>query len=163
LHPFPHLRTLSLSISSDVEAGKVDGLAVTGLLSSIRDMPQLSSLIFIVERLLAEHTPAWRTLLDGLDAAAPHLRELTFNKCTLPSLSKLTAGAQLRVLSLRDCCFKDVGAASAQAFLQWVQSMRHLEQLSVIRCFLPLSSVQRMQLTPPSSFLPSLQRFICEY
>jgi hypothetical protein len=81
----------------------------------------------------------------------------------LPSLSKLNGGAQLRLLSLRDCRFKDVGDASAQAFLQWVQSMRHLEQLSVIRCLLPLSSVQRMQLTPPSSLLPSLQRFICEY
>jgi hypothetical protein len=149
LHPFPHLRTLSLSISSDVEAGKVDGLAMAGLLCSLREMPLLCSLILVrsVEQELAEYVAAWKTLMDGLDAAAPNLRELTLIKCTLPSLEQLNAGAQLHVLQLHECDFKGEPATAAEALVQWVQSMRHLERLAVIRCNFPLTDAQRMQLT----------------
>jgi hypothetical protein len=159
LHPFPHLRTLFLSISSDVAAGKVDELAVTGLLSSLRDMPQLSSLALSVERGAAEYTAAWRALLDGLDAAAPHLRELTLTKCTLPSLEQLNAGVQLRDLHLHECDFTGAQSTAVEALVQWVRSMRHLERLAVTRCNFPLTDAQRMQLTPPSLLIPSLREF----
>jgi hypothetical protein len=146
-------------------SGLLDADVIAALLSSLRAMPQLFIFALGPAGPLMNFVTDWRPLLDRLDAAAPQLRELTFRNCTvtLPSLSQLNAGAQLRVLSLRDCCFEGAQDNAAEVLLQWIQSMRHLEQLSVSSCFLPLSSVQRMQLTPPSSLVPSLQRFICEY
>jgi hypothetical protein len=161
LHPFPHLRTLNLSISAAVGAGKMDGSAVAGLLCSLRDMPLLCSLTLSlsVEQELAEYVAAWKTLLDGLDAAAPNLRELTLIKCTLPSLEQLNAGVQLRGLHLHECDFKGAQFTAAEALVQWVRSMRHLERLAITRCNFPLTDAQRMQLTPPSLLIPSLRQF----
>jgi hypothetical protein len=175
LHSLSFLRKLVISPTPDAaDAGMLDGAAIAELLSSLRGMPNLSYLVLGPERPPSRdpddphpdgpdgpllNYAAWRKVLDGLDAAAPQLRELTLIRCTLPSLAQLNAGAQLRVLRLDDCRFEDVQAATTEEFQQWVRSMRHLERLTVIRCFLPLSDPQRQQLSPPSFLLPSLRHF----
>jgi hypothetical protein len=154
LRSFGNLRRLSISPGPD----RMDGAAIADLLSSLRAMPNLFKL-----RLVPHNddwnTAKWRQLLDGLDAAAPQLRELTLIKCTLPSLARLNAGAQLRVLHLHGCDFMFARATVSRALLQWLQSMRHLEHLCVLGSFGSLTAAQFMQLTPPSSLVPSLRHF----
>jgi hypothetical protein len=157
---FPLLRSFSrLHKLTLTPHPPMDVTAVDGLLSSLREMPNLSSLAVGPDN--HQNSPAtWRKLLDGLDAAAPQLRELTFSLCTLPSLTQLNAGAQLRVLYLQSCGFEGAQDSTTDEFLQWVRSMRHLERLRVTYSLL-LTIGQRQQLTLPSSLIPSLQHFHC--
>jgi hypothetical protein len=157
LRSFGNLRRLSISPGP----ARMDDAAIADLLSSLRSMPHLFKLRLVPHR-DDWNTAKWRHLIDGLDAAAPQLRELTFINCELPSLARLNAGAQLRVLHLHGCDFKGARATVSRAFLQWLQSMRHLEHLCVLGSSVSLTDAQFMQLTPPSSLIPSLRQFCWE-
>jgi hypothetical protein len=151
LHSFSKLRRLRVA----PQFGFLPAADASELLSSLRALSNLLSLE-IIGRLLSASIKG--TMIDGLAAAVPQLRELRLRWFSpLPSLSRLAACTQLRSLHLTDCGRKD-GESNAD-LLQLLSSLRHLERCFVINCGLRLSDEQRAQLTPPSVLIPSLQHF----
>jgi hypothetical protein len=151
LRSFVKLRKLRLLPPS------VDNAAVVELLSSLRALSELTSLV--VGGFEGEPTVV-KSLMDGLGTAVPQLRELTL--CyfdALPPLTALSACTQLRALRLTEC--ERAHSQSLDDVLQLIVSLPHLESVEVdARCSLPpLTAAQRMQFTPPSAMAPALKTF----
>jgi hypothetical protein len=103
------------------------------------------------------HGSADRLLFDGLAATVPQLHELSLVSCKMFSLARLSACTQLRTLQLSSCNFTDNQFVAD--LVQLLQSLRHIVCVVVRDCEGTLSDELRVQLTPPSALIPSLQFF----
>jgi hypothetical protein len=154
-HCFPLLRSFVKLRKLFISPRAVDNTAVVELLSSLRALSELTSLRvggFVADAVVVN------ALMDGLGAAVPQLRELSF--CyfnALPSLAAVSACTQLRALRLTNC--ERERGQSLDDILQLILSLRHLESVEVVRCRLPLTAAQCMQFAPPSALAPSLKTF----
>jgi len=151
LRPMSGLRTLRVRC----QPGGFGEVAADALLSSLRSLSHLTRFEMDGEGASAV---AVRTLMDGLGAAVPQLRELDISSvCTLPLLSGLRTCTQLGNLRLLKC-HRDNGD-SVDDVLQLLPSLRHLALFRVFDSNLRLTGEQRTLFTPPSALVPSLEDF----
>jgi hypothetical protein len=137
------------------QPGGFGEVAADALLSSLRSLSHLTRFEMDGEGASAV---AVRTLLDGLGAAVPQLRELDIASVrTLPLLNGLRTCTQLRNLRLLKC-HRDDGD-SVDDVLQLLPSLRHLALFRVFDSNLRLTDEQRAVFTPPSALVPSLEDF----
>jgi hypothetical protein len=152
LRSFAKLRRLCVA----PQFGRLSAADAAELMSSLRALQPNLLRLEIIGRLLLASIKG--TMIDGLAAAVPQLRELRLRWFSpLPSLNRLTACTQLRSLYLTECGRKD--GEPNDDLLQLLSSLRHLERCFVINCHLWLTDEQRAQLTPPSVLIPSLKQF----
>jgi hypothetical protein len=145
------LRTLHVRC----QPGGFGEVAADALLSALRSLSHLTRFEIDGEGASAV---GMRTLLDGLDAAVPQLRELDIASVrTLPLLSGLRTCTQLRNLRLLKC--HRGNGDSVDDVLQLLQSLRHLALFRVFDSKLRLMDEQRALFTPPSALVPSLEDF----
>jgi hypothetical protein len=141
---------LRIAPTSDV----ADMATVAELLSSLRALPELNSLIVAGQRV---QSVALQMLVDGLGASVPQLRALTLRSCELSSPHCLSACAQLRSLHLH-CC-RGSGVQLLRSLLELLPSLRRLEHIQLDGCDPPLTDAQRALLTPYCALVPSLKCF----
>jgi hypothetical protein len=154
LRSFSKLR--KLEIQDPGKGDEIDEAAVSALLSSLREM---SHLTFFLINGMCMVSIQQSTLVEGLGAAVPQLRELTLS-CfrALPSWRPLRTCTQLRSLRLI-CCDREDDQPPANDVLELLSSLRHIERVEFDGCDLLLTDAQRAQLTPPSALVPSLKQF----
>jgi hypothetical protein len=159
IHPnsFPMLRSLTKLRTLHIYPscnGWDKAASVSGVVSCLRELPDLTSIA--IESWRGEsHAVGW--LLDGLGAAVPQLRELSFSMCTLPSLASLSPCVQLRKLELT-FCHVDRGDPIIE-LPPLLHSLRHLEDLHINGR--RLTSDQRG--SPPPSFISELRSLTRRY